>query len=383
MNTDHDDGPNPTLDSTVHACARCREAIEKLLFEVPLAGAEGAVEGVLDVPASPVSSMEGDALAVHLGECGECADLLALHAELIAWEDAQPAPGESEEADLRRRVRSLLERELPSAGASDGSFLSPRSPQRLPGPRRGASPVIWRLASLPRGILMAASVLLLVTAFVVGRLSSPSSFAEGSFAEGHVVGNIDGSSMGGNVRMLNVTRRDGAGTGDALVIKTMGGRIDVDDAPGGAKLETMGGNVSVGRAANYVDAKTMGGDIVVGEIAGWIEASTMGGDIEVQVIQGDHDDYHVELVSMGGEIDLSLPAGLGYSFDVELEVTRNRSGQYEIKTDFPLEIREEERSSRGRGDGPRSVIIGTGRVGDGAHVVKIRTINGNVNLRKK
>jgi hypothetical protein len=200
-----------------------------------------------------------------------------------------------------------------------------------------------------------------------------------------VVGDVVGTSMGGNVRLVDVTRRDGRSTGDAVIITTMGGRIDVDEAPAGAKLETMGGTVHVVRAEQYVDAQTMGGDIVVEQVAGWIEATTMGGDIEAHVAEGGYDDYHVELTSMSGEIVVTLPAGVGFTFDVELEYTRNREGQYRIDSDFPLEMDESDEwsSSRGRGDTPRKVITGRGQVGDGAHLVELRTINGNVTIRRQ
>ncbi|HVS63345.1 MAG TPA: DUF4097 family beta strand repeat-containing protein [Thermoanaerobaculia bacterium] len=199
-----------------------------------------------------------------------------------------------------------------------------------------------------------------------------------------VVGDVDGTSMGGNVRLVNVTRSNGRSTGDAVIITTMGGKIDVDEAPAGAKLETMGGNVRVARAEQYVDARTMGGDVLVEEVAGWIEATTMGGDIEAHVVEGGYTDYHVELTSMSGEIVVTLPSGVGFTFDVELEYTRNRDGQYRIDSDFPLQIDESaDWSPRGRGDTPRKVITGRGQVGDGAHLVKLSTINGKITIRRR
>jgi DUF4097 and DUF4098 domain-containing protein YvlB len=198
-----------------------------------------------------------------------------------------------------------------------------------------------------------------------------------------VVGNVDGSSMGGNVRLVNVTRRDGSSTGDAVIISTMGGRIDVEDAPAGAELETMGGDIRVARAERYVAAKTMGGDIRLEEVGGWVEAVTMGGDIEATVVAGAEDDYHVELESMSGEVVLTLPRGVGFTFDVEIAYTRNRSGQYRIDSDVPLEISEDQEWTSRNRETPRKSIRGQGRVGDGAHPVRISTVNGNVTIRQQ
>jgi hypothetical protein len=134
------------FDPTAPACAPFRAEIEALLFEAPLASRGEA-------PASTRPALEpSGALARHLGECPACAELLALHAELIAWEDAQPAPTELEEARIRRRVLAELERE---------NTASPRARAD------SAAPASQRLA------LAAALLLALALAFVGGRLSSP------------------------------------------------------------------------------------------------------------------------------------------------------------------------------------------------------------------
>lgn len=198
----------------------------------------------------------------------------------------------------------------------------------------------------------------------------------------NVVGDVEGKSMGGNVVYRNVTRGDGSSTGKAVHITTMGGDVTVADAPAGAELSTMGGNISVASARRFVKARTMGGSIEVDAIDGWIEATTMGGDVRVSMVgnpaQGDR---HVVIESKGGEVELTVPAGLDMDVDVEIAFTRNSRRDYEIRSDFPLNVTTTPEWTYGRGD-PRRIIRGRGKAGSGKNKVTIRTINGDVTLRR-
>lgn len=195
----------------------------------------------------------------------------------------------------------------------------------------------------------------------------------------NVSGDINGKSMGGNVIYDNVTRPDGS-TGKAVVISTMGGRIDVATAPAGADVKTMGGDIHIKQAAEYVKASTMGGDVRIDAVDGTVSASTMGGNVDVTVVGGSARDRDVELKSMGGEITLTLPANFAGTFDVEIIYTRNSRRDYKITSDFPLNITETPEWSYSRGV-PRKTIRGTG--GSGGNTVKIETTNGDVVIRKR
>ena len=146
-----------------------------------------------------------------------------------------------------------------------------------------------------------------------------------------VIGNVKGSSMGGNVVYRNVRRlvstRSSAqpdSVGEEVNISTMGGEIRVDDAPLGANVSTMGGDVNVGRVARFVKAKTMGGDIRIQAIDGWVEAETMGGNVSVSMIGAENGMRRsANISSKGGEITLTVPAGLSVQFDLEPAYTRN------------------------------------------------------------
>jgi len=198
-----------------------------------------------------------------------------------------------------------------------------------------------------------------------------------------VIGDIKGSSMGGNVVYDNVQRPGGTVNAKEVVISTMGGDINVATAPSGANVKTMGGGIHIGSAKEFVKAKTMGGEIEIKELDGGTEATTMGGDIAVTMVgdpsSGKRD---VKLDSKGGEIRLTLPAGLSMDIDVELQYTKNSSRNYKIDSDFPLTISETPEWDEGHGTA-RKTIKGTASLGGGKNKIVIRTINGNVILKKR
>lgn len=198
----------------------------------------------------------------------------------------------------------------------------------------------------------------------------------------NVIGDIKGSSMGGNVVYKNVRTRKGDATGNLVKITTMGGSINVEEAPEGADVHTMGGKIRIKQAKQFVQAKTMGGDIRIDEIDGWVKATTMGGDIEVTMTgnpdQGKRD---VQLTSMGGDITLEVPAGLSMNIDIELTYTKGSWKNHKIDSDFDLKIQETKTWDKSHGT-ERKTITGRGQTKDGRNVVKIKTINGNVYLKK-
>ena len=192
-----------------------------------------------------------------------------------------------------------------------------------------------------------------------------------------VFGDVKVKSMGGDVVYRRVTRSDGESTGDQVRITTMGGNIDVPEAPVGADVHTMGGNIAIDSAREFVKAETMGGDIRIDEVDGWVDATTMAGDVDVTLLGG-HD---VKITSMSGEITLTVPSGVGFDIDIELDYTKNSSRNYRIKSDFDLSQQESQDWDYDYGS-PRKTIKGTGAVNGGGHKIVLHTINGNVYLRQ-
>ena len=166
--------------------------------------------------------------------------------------------------------------------------------------------------------------------------------------------------------------------GTKIVQSSMGGDINVAAAPNGAALRTMGGNIDVKSSAGMVVAKTMGGDIVIRQLAGSVDAGTMGGNVYVEVL-GAGSGRTLELRSMGGSIELTVPADFSGEFDVELE--QDREGhEHKIISDIPLQITESTRRSWFR---TIKVLNGTGRSGSGANRVRIFTIGSDIQIRRK
>jgi DUF4097 and DUF4098 domain-containing protein YvlB len=188
--------------------------------------------------------------------------------------------------------------------------------------------------------------------------------------------------MGGNVVYKNVKPRNGKSTGKVVHITTMGGSINVSDAPEGAEVHTMGGKIHIRSAKQFVSAKTMGGDIEIDDIDGWVKATTMGGNIEV-TMTGDPDKgkRDVTLSSMGGDITLTVPGGLSMNVDIELVFTEKRQGKYKIFSDFDIKEEISDKWDFGNGT-PRKTIHGTATLKGGKNRIKIETINGNIYLKK-
>jgi DUF4097 and DUF4098 domain-containing protein YvlB len=197
----------------------------------------------------------------------------------------------------------------------------------------------------------------------------------------NVSGNVKGSSMGGKVIKRGKEISSGQNTSE-VDISSMGGALNVDSAPHGANLDTMGGNISVRSASDHVRAKTMGGDIQIDSIDGWVRAETYGGDIVVKMTgdpsQGNRE---IQLTSLSGDIELTVPQNLAMDLDLELAYTHGKEGRYSIKSDFPLKTKESKEWDN-RDGSPRKYIYGSGTVGSGKNRVRISTINGDIIIHK-
>ena len=197
-----------------------------------------------------------------------------------------------------------------------------------------------------------------------------------------VSGTVQGHTMGGDVIYKNVKGNPSSSVKQEVKVSSMGGEINVDEAPFGADVKTMGGDVRVRSASQFVKAETMGGDIDIDSVNGWIQAKTMGGDVSATMVgdpsTGKRD---VEITSHGGDITLVVPDGLSMNFDLELAYTRHHEDDVRIISDF--DVKQESSDKWDDEDGsPRKYIYGTGTVGDGANTIRIRTINGNITIKK-
>lgn len=197
-----------------------------------------------------------------------------------------------------------------------------------------------------------------------------------------VSGTVEGSTMGGDVVYKNVKKNPSSPVQKEVKVNSMGGEIKVDEAPYGANVKTMGGDIEVHSASQYVQAETMGGDINIDAVDGWIRAKTMGGDVSANMVgDASKEKRDVEITSNSGDITLTVPENLPMKFDIELAYTRNRQGDYKIISDFAIDQKESTEWDDYDGT-PRKYINGTGSVNGGSNTIKIRTVNGDVRIKK-
>ena len=224
--------------------------------------------------------------------------------------------------------------------------------------------------------------------------------AAGSISLGNLGARADVRNAGGSINIGNVW-------GDAA-IETSGGGIQVGQVKGTLRAETAGGDVVIAGAAGQVMAQTAGGQIQVGPTGGSVRAETAGGSILLRGARG-----RVVAETAGGSIDLlQLDAGVRATTNVgrilaefdtgaktfaasELETSMgdvyvylpanlpltidaaiDAAAGHHIVTDFPLSIMGDKE------DFSERTIRGRGTLNGGGEVLRIRTVAGNIEIRK-
>lgn len=196
----------------------------------------------------------------------------------------------------------------------------------------------------------------------------------------NVIGDVRGTSMGGTVTYKNVKKRGENSKSSEIQMHSMGGDLNIGGAPAGANLHTMGGDITVAMANDHVKAETMGGDIQLDAVDGWIEAKTAGGDIVAKMV-GDpkHGKRDVDITSHAGDIELTVPEGLSMSVDLQIDCSSHRDSHCQIISDFPLRQQKETHLEDGYGT---QKILARGEIAGGSNRIRIRTVNGNIVLKK-
>lgn len=224
--------------------------------------------------------------------------------------------------------------------------------------------------------------------------------AGGSISVANIGGDLTARTAGGSIHVGDVK-------GDTI-LETSGGEIEIGVVAGTLKAETGGGDVVVGGAAGPVTAQTAGGQIQIGPAGGSVLAETAGGSIRVQGARG-----RVVAETAGGSIDLLrvagavrastaagrilaefngtpktfgpsrlettmgdvyvyLPANVPMTIDAAIETAAGR----QILSDFPLDIQGNQEELI------PSTIRGHGNLDGGGEVLRIRTVTGNIEIRK-
>ena len=166
---------------------------------------------------------------------------------------------------------------------------------------------------------------------------------------------LHASSGNGDVRVTSAGRDVRASSGN--------GEVEVRGAGGAVRASTGNGAVTVSDAGAGVDASSGNGRITVGTSQGPVKASTGNGAIDVRMasLRGSED---MEFSSGNGRVTVRLPA----SFEGRLDLGTGHGDAY---SDFPVTV---------QGRLQRTRLQGT--VGGGGPMVRLRTGNGDVEVRK-
>jgi beta-lactamase regulating signal transducer with metallopeptidase domain len=202
---------------------------------------------------------------------------------------------------------------------------------------------------------------------------------------------------GGSVTINDRTGevRDASGR---IIYRKSGGGVTVNDAMNGADIRTGGGQVNIGRSAGGVTIQTGGGDINVGTSSGDVRVTTGGGDITLGPVSGDaqastgkgdvtitlsgSSGHTVRVGSGTGRVVLIVPENLSAELDLETAYTENFGRRTRIQSDWSLPITETSEWDDSQGT-PRRYVRARQSIGGGGSLIRVRTVNGDIVLRRK
>lgn len=186
----------------------------------------------------------------------------------------------------------------------------------------------------------------------------------GEIVTGRVEGTLRAETAGGDVVI--------GGASGEIVAQTAGGHIQIGESSGSVRAQTAGGSIRLQGARGRVVVETAGGSIDLFKVEGPIRASTAAGPIRAQFNISKRTFAASDLETSMGDVEVFIPPDLPLTIDAAIE----SAAGHQIFSDFPLNIqgaREEfvERTIRGRG-----------AVNGGGEVLRIRTVAGNIEIRK-
>ena len=223
------------------------------------------------------------------------------------------------------------------------------------------------------------------------RLSRVRGGLRGSSGSGPVIYGEAGSGSNetSDLSSVNIGRGDGRISigrnstyrGGSLVIEKAGGNVDLDAAPNGARVHTGGGDVRVGEARGDVSATTGGGDVTVGPASASVRAGTGAGEVHVIVDRVSRDQV-IEAWSGKGRIIIELPRDFEGRLELETAHTRTHEEAARIRSDFEID-REPLTDWDDREGTARRYLRATARIGRGDARVIVRTVNGEIEVRRR
>ncbi len=175
------------------------------------------------------------------------------------------------------------------------------------------------------------------------------------------------------------TRADDMGM---LHIQKAGGAIILEGAPAGAELSTGGGEIRVGPSKGFIEASTGGGDVDIGPVAGSVKAETGAGSVRIWITDATGAERLIDVTSGSGAVVLELPPDLAARFELETAYTTSFGRRTRIESDWALEQEETSEWDDTQGT-PRKYVRAFGRIGGGSGLIRVRTVNGNITVRRR
>ncbi len=186
----------------------------------------------------------------------------------------------------------------------------------------------------------------------------------GEIVTGAVAGALRAETAGGDVVV--------GGADGPLVARTAGGQIQVGPTRGSVRVETAGGSIHLQGARGRVVAETAGGSIDLLKMEGAVHATTSAGRILAELNGNKKTFGPSQLETSLGDVYVYLPDSLPLTIDAAIDSAAGRK----IHSDFPLDIQGDKEEL-----GP-TTISGHGTLNGGGDVLRIRTIAGNIEIRK-
>jgi hypothetical protein len=128
-------------------------------------------------------------------------------------------------------------------------------------------------------------------------------------------------------------------------------------------ITSVSGDVDVSGVTGRLRASAVSGDVKVKNVSGSASVESVSGDVEVEVDRLDGSD-DMKFSSVSGDVIVRMPSSLDADIDIS-----SLSGS--IKTDFPIEVREERHGTR---------TYARGRLGSGSRRVNMSSVSGDLSL---
>lgn len=168
----------------------------------------------------------------------------------------------------------------------------------------------------------------------------------------------------------------------AFSISKAGGDIELFDSLTTASVSTGGGNIFVALATQLLVASTGGGSIEVARLGGDANVWTGAGDVTLTVVNAEGSEHTIAVCSGRGQVVLELPAQLDAMLDLETAYTQNFERRTNIESDFSVAPSETTEWDDRMGTA-RKFVRASGRVGNGHGTIHVRTVNGDIIVRRR